>query len=161
MAAQANIRIERAEKNDLYMLAEINRSSYAGEIITRMAYPAWPDETNMRNMFLARIEDRLSSNESRFYKAVDVKSREIVGCICWTLEDDEKAAAAAAAAAASASTANKADPTSKAMQLSTAGMNLKFVMAMGQDAEALGRHRKGIRHYCKFEFDTHINQPRT
>jgi len=141
MATQIKIRIEQATKADLYMLAEINRSSYAGEIVTRMAYPAWPDETNMRNMFSARIEDRLSQDESRFYKAVDVDSGELVGCICWTLEGDEKAVAA--------STANRASPTAKAMQLSTAGMNMKFVMAMGQDAEALSSHRKGTKHYCK------------
>ena len=136
MATHIRIRIEQATKADLSMLAEISRSSYAEEIVTRLAYPAWPDETNMRNMFLTRIEDRLSQDESRFYKAVDVDSGEIVGCICWTLEGDEN-------------TANRPSPTSKAMQLSTAGMNMKFVMAMGQDAEALSIHRKGTKHYCK------------
>lgn len=138
MAEQIDIQIKTGRLADLPALAEINRSAYAEELVTRIAYPAWPDEVNMLNMFLARLGDRLTDPDSHVCKAIDVVSGKIVGFACWTLQHGagEKSA--------------YTSPTKKAMQQSTAGLNLKFVTAMAVDAEALATHRKATeRYYCK------------
>ena len=141
MEPSPEFRIELAVAADLHQLAEINRAAYVEETITRIAYPAWPDEANMLKMFLVRIEDRLSHKDTQVFKAVEPLSERAVGFACWTLERGSHGA--------DTNEKEPSNPTTKALQLNTAGLNLEFLAAMGADAEALTSHRKGTEHYCK------------
>jgi hypothetical protein len=131
-----------ADIADLPILAEINRLSYLRETSIQIAFPNWPDEVNMFNIFMERVKERLHNPDTQVFKAVVVATGETVGFVCLTLEQE-----------------NRNDfelpdsvptPSMNAIRQMPAGLNLKFVMTRTAEVESLKNHMTGVKHYCEF-----------
>jgi hypothetical protein len=84
-----DVTISPADIKDLPALVEVNFLAYYPEVITRFTFTTWPNDEAMRTAFTGRISDRLSNPNSSIFKAVDVTTGDMVGCVRLTLETEK------------------------------------------------------------------------
>ena len=132
--------LAHADIADLPVLAEINRLSYLPETAAQFAFKNWPDEAGMLKIFTARVKERFDHPDTLIFKAIDTTIGEIVGFVCWTLENGEQ---------------NKPDvggplptPTATATHQMPAELNINFIMTTGAEIEKLRGQMEGMNHYC-------------
>jgi hypothetical protein len=134
--------LSHADIADLPILAEINRLSYLRETNIQIAFPNWPDEVNMFNIFMERIKERLHNPDTQVFKAVVVATGETVGFVCLTLEQENRDDFELPVSVPT--------PSMNAIRQMPAGINLKFVMTRTAEVESLKNHMTGVKHYCEF-----------
>ena len=133
--------LSRATIDDLPDLAEINRLSYLPETTAQFAFIDWPAEENMRSFFSIRIKDRLDHLGTQVFKAAIPVTQEIVGFVCWTLEQANEDN--------SEMTKPVPTPTAVAVHQIPPGLNMEFVKTNAAEMEKMNGHRKGMKHYCE------------
>jgi hypothetical protein len=149
------VTLTRASIDDLPRLAEINRLAYTPETIAQFAFINWPDEVNMRVFSTERVKQRLIHPDTQVFKAVDRATAEIVGFVCWTLEESDQEKLD--------SVKSRPDPTSAAIQQIPSFLNMDFVVTTGAEIEGLKELMKEGKHYCRplriFATMKHVDQP--
>jgi hypothetical protein len=128
-----DITISQADVNDLSALVEVKFLAYYPEVITRFTFTRWPNDEAMRIAFRGRISDRLSKPNSSIFKAVDVVTGEIVGCVCWTVESGK----------------DIQSPTSNIASRIHQHLNMEMMMAMADVFKKIEDLKKGVKHYCE------------
>lgn len=131
------ISISLAERKDISTLAAINREAYLYDTTAQIAYDDWPNMDNTV-FYEGRLADRWDRPGCNVYKATNDSSGEILGFVCWTLEEVKDQ-----------SKPKMQSPTSKILAKSLEGRNIEFVKAYGGAMETLMVHMEKERHYCK------------
>ncbi|MCJ1324659.1 hypothetical protein MMC10_001321 [Thelotrema lepadinum] len=135
----AGVEITVATLDDLPSLAEINRLAFMRECTAQIVFPSWPDENNMRKLFIASLQDELLNPHTQIFKAVETTTGEMLGFIGLTLEQGQEDK--------SESEESKPDSLAESMKEMAPSLNMPFIMAMGAASTALKHHRAGTEHH--------------
>ena len=135
------VSITDALRGDIPVFAEISRVTHISETISHFIFSDWHDKDVMLRHFTTILTQRFENPDTRVLKATDLRTNQILGFICWTLEHEDQLRPNQGHPVAA--------PTREKHQQS-AGINTKFTEAMGRTVEALKKkHMTGTKHYCK------------
>ncbi|KAH9905613.1 acyl-CoA N-acyltransferase [Xylariomycetidae sp. FL2044] len=140
------VTIEKATRDDLPALAEINRLAYAGELAFRFAYREGAEDKHVTEFFAGRLAHRLGTPGTEIWKAVDPATaggrRRICGFVCLTLEMGDEPNG-------TPSTAMVLQKKEEQDQQETMlpFLNAEYVVATGAAMEQLRDYMKGEMHY--------------
>jgi hypothetical protein len=128
------VAVAKAVEADIPALAEINALSYLPEAICPFFFSGWPNPAPFISYCTSRAEKNFKDPSTEIYKVFDTQSSEILGFVCMSVSDGNKA---------HGGSANPENPP--------AGFNLEFGMYSAKKMATLGECVKGMKHFSEFE----------